>query len=153
MDIAVAAGDFERNLCDLPRPSWRREWLLDAPDLEDVDLGGAERQRPPDRDRVDEAAVEVVGARDGHRREKPWDRARGEHRGGEGALLEPHPRAVLDPGSNALEGDFELAEFAHGQVAVEDQLQRRVREQMRALPGDPRRLTHRSRCGHRQAGW
>ena len=42
-----------------------------------------------------------------------------------------------------MEGDFELAEFAHGQVAVEDQLQRRVREQMRALPGDPRRLTHR----------
>ena len=56
----VPPADLEGHRRDLPRFGGWLERLLDPPDLEDEDVGGAERQGPPDRDGVHQPPVEEV---------------------------------------------------------------------------------------------
>jgi len=60
----VPPGDLERDQPHLPRPGGNLERAFDPAHLEHVDGARAERDGPPDRDRVDQAAVEVVGVAD-----------------------------------------------------------------------------------------
>src|SRR5450755_4895550 len=66
---AVPAGDLEGDQPHFPEPFRRGQRALDPPDLQHVHGPGAQLDGAPDRDRVDQAAVEVVLTVDLHRRQ------------------------------------------------------------------------------------
>ena len=108
----VPPADLEGHRRHLPRLGRGLERLLDPPDLEHEDAGGAQRQGPTDRDGVHQPAVEEVPVADPHRREQSGHRARRDDRVGEVTLGEPHRAGVLDAGGDALEGHLEVLEPA-----------------------------------------
>ena len=106
----VPAGDLEGDPGDLPGPARRAQRPVDAADLEHEDPVGAALDRPADRDRVHDAAVEVVLAVDLGRAQQPGDGGRRHHRVDDPALGEPVLGGPLDAGRAALERHRELGE-------------------------------------------
>ena len=135
----VPAGDLERHQPHLPRPGGNLELALDPAHLQHVDGARAERHGPPDRDRVDQAAVEVVGSVDLHRRQQPGHRARGHHRGHDRPVAEPPRARALDAGRHALKRQLEVREVAAGQRVAQYPAQRLQGVQVRARAHQPDR--------------
>jgi hypothetical protein len=135
----VPPGDLERDQPYLPRPGGDRQRALDPAHLEHVDGGGAERDGPPDRDRIDETAVEIVGAVDLDRREQPGHRAGGHDGRHHRPAAEPARARGLDAGRHALERQFQVREVAARQRVAQNAPQRLERVQVRARPDQPDR--------------
>jgi hypothetical protein len=135
----VPPGDLERDQPHFPRAGGDRQRALDPAHLEHVDGGGAERDSPPDRDRVDETAVEIVGAVDLDRRKQPGHRAGGHDRRHQGPAAEPARARGLDAGRHALERQFQVREVAARQRVAQHAPQRLERVQVRARPDQPDR--------------
>ena len=135
----VPAGDLEGDQAHLPRAARHGQRTVDPAYLQDVDGAGAQGDGPPDRDRIDQAAVEVVLAIDGNRRQQPGHRTRGQHGRHDRPAAEPARAGVLDAGRDALEGQFEVGEVAHWQHVPEHPAQRLDRMQVRARARQPGR--------------
>ena len=135
----VPARDLERHQPHLPRPGRDLQRALDPPHLQHVHGGGAEGHGPPDRDRVDQAAVEVVSSVDLHRRQQPGHRARGHHRGYDRPVAEPPRARALDTGRHALKRQLEVREIRAGQRIGQQPAQRLKRVQVRTRPHQPDR--------------
>jgi hypothetical protein len=121
---AVPPGDLERDQPYLPRPGGDRQRALDPAHLKYVDGAGTERDGPPDRDRVDETAVEIVGAVDLDRRKQPWHRARGHDGRHQRPAAEPARARGLDAGRHALERQFQVREVGARQRVAQHAPQR-----------------------------
>ena len=93
---ALAAGDLEGHHRHLMGPLRSLQRFLDAANLQHVDLLGAQVQRPLHRDRVHDAAIEVVPPMEVHRRQEPGHCAGGEHRRHERTGVEPRAVGRLD---------------------------------------------------------
>jgi len=135
----VPPGDLERDQPHLPRPGGDRQRALDPAHLEHVDGTGTERDGSPDRDRVDQAAVEIMGAVDLYRRQQPGHRAGGHDGRHHRPAAEPARARGLDAGRYALERQFQVGEVAARQRAVQHASQRLERVQVRARPDQPDR--------------
>jgi hypothetical protein len=135
----VPPGDLERDQPHLPRPGGDRQRALDPAHLQHVDGAGAERHGSPDRDRVNQAAVEIVGAVDLHRRQQPGHRTGGQDGRHHGPAAEPARARGLDAGRHAVERQFQVDEVAPRQRAVQHVPQRLERMQVRARPDQPGR--------------
>jgi hypothetical protein len=135
----VPAGDLERHQPHLPRTGRDLQRALDPAHLQHVDVAGAQRDGPPDRDGIHQAAVEVVGAVDLNRRQQPGHRARGEDRGHQRAAAEPVRAGRLDPGGHALERQPQVGEVLAGQGLGEHAPERLERMQVRSGTDQPGR--------------
>jgi hypothetical protein len=120
----VPAGDLERDQAHLPGPGRNLERALDAAHLQHVDGAGAQRHGPPDRDRVHQAAVEVVRAADLDRRQQPRHRARRQHGRNDRPAAEPVRARALDASRHALERQLQVGEVATGQRGLQQAAQR-----------------------------
>jgi hypothetical protein len=137
----VPAGDLERDQPHLPRPGGDRQRALDAAHLQHVDGARAQRDGSPDRDRIHQAAVEVMGAVDLDRRQQPGHRARGQHRRHDRAAAEPACARGLDAGGDALERQLQVREVTPGQRVSQRAPQRLEGVQVRARAHQPGRAT------------
>ena len=135
----VPPGDLERDQPHLPRPGGDRQRALDPAHLEHVDGTGTERDGSPDRDRVDQPAVEIMGAVDLYRRQQPGHGARGHDRGHHRAVGEPARGRVLDAGRHALERQLQVGEGLAAEHLGQQPAQRLQRVQVRPRTHQPRR--------------
>jgi hypothetical protein len=135
----VPPGDLERHQPHLPRPGRNGQWTFDPAHLQHVDGAGAQGHGPPDRDRVDQAAVEVVLPADLDRRQQPGHRTRGHHRGYHRPAGKPARGRVLDAGRHALEGQLEVGEVLPGQDARQQPAQPLQRVQVGPRTQQPHR--------------
>jgi len=120
----VPARDLERDQAHLPGPGRDRERALDPADVQHVDGTGAERDRPADRDGVDEAAVEIVRAVNLDRGQQAGHRARRHDGRDERAAAEPARRRVLDAGRDTVERQRQVGEVPGGETVGEEPVQR-----------------------------
>jgi hypothetical protein len=130
----VPPGDLERDQSHLPHPGGHLKRALDPAHLQHVHGAGSQRDGPAHRDRVDQAAVEVVRAVDLDRRQQPGHRAGGHDGGHHGPAAEPARARGLDAGRHALERQFQVGEVAPGQRGGQQPAQRLERVQVRAGP-------------------
>ena len=100
---AVPAGDLEGHPGDLPRLAWEAQRPVDAADLEHEDPVGAALDGPADRDRVHDAAVEVVLAVDDGRAQQAGHGGAGHDRVDDPAGGEPVLGGPLDARRRSLE--------------------------------------------------
>ena len=144
----VPPGDLEGHPGHLPRPAGHRQRLVHPADLEHEDPVGAAGHRPADRDRVHDAAVEVVLPVDLRRAQQPGDRGRGDHRVDHPAAGEPVLGGPLDAGRAALERHRELLEGQVAELLGEPVPQRLGRVQVGAGPDGPGDLAERAVAVH-----
>ena len=148
----VPARDLERHAGDLPRPPGHGERTVDAADLEDVDHVGAEGDGAAERDRVDDATVEVVLVADLGRRQQPGHGGAGHDRGHDRAGDEPVLGGPFDAGGAHLEGDGQVLEAHVAELLDQPLAHRRGRVDVRARgDGSPDRA-QRTVAEHLAAG-
>ena len=108
----VSTSDLERHHGNVPRMSGRLEWIINVAHVEDVDLLRSELDRSGDRDRVHDAAVDVVLSVDHDWRKNAGQRARRKYCVDNGAVGEPVLRRGLDTRRAGLDGDGGLLELS-----------------------------------------
>ena len=77
---SMSTRNLERSEPDLPQEPRRREFLLQAPDMQDPYGVGAPLHRSVQRNAVHQTTVEEVFVADSHGWEHSWQRARCQHR-------------------------------------------------------------------------
>ena len=100
------------------------EGLLDAPDLQHEHPLRAQFDGPPERDAVDETAVQVVVLADPDRGEQAGHRGGGEDGVDDRSVVEPVLGGVLDPGGAALERHRQVLDAAAVELRDERSAQR-----------------------------
>jgi hypothetical protein len=128
----VPPSDLERDAGDLPGPPRHGQGPVDPADLEHEDPGRAELDGAAERDRVHDAAVEVVLVADLGRRQQPGYGGARDDRVDDAAGVEPVLRGPLDAGRAHLEPDRQLLERQVAELVLEGLLQRLRRPQVGA---------------------
>src|ERR1022692_4027588 len=129
---SVPAGNLESDQADLPRAAGWRQRTLDPAGVQDVDTAGAKSDGTPDRDGIDEPAVEVMLAVDLDRRQQPRNGAGGQHSGHDRPAAEPARAGALDTGRDAVKGQLKVGEVVRRQHLGQRAAQWLDRVQMRA---------------------
>ena len=149
---AVPAGDLEGDPGDLPRPLRHGERPVDPADLEHEDPGGAELHRTPERDRVHDAAVQVVLVADLRRRQQPGDGGARDDGVDDRAGVEPVLGGPLDARGAHLEPDRQLLEGEVAELVDQRLLERRRGPEVGARRDGPTYGAQRAVAVHLGAG-